>query len=80
MANIPTYLLSSWNIAHRKAAAARYRVHVLRDPEAHRVYQFSFLPCYHPPYFYIFDFSGCLAVCNLFLYGDAQAPTMQGRL
>lgn len=26
------------------------------------------------------DFSGCLSVCNLFLFGDAQAPTMQGRL
>ena len=27
-----------------------------------------------------FDASGCLSVCNLFLFGDAQAPTMQGRL
>ena len=30
--------------------------------------------------FLYFDISGCLSVCNLFLFGDAQAPTMQGRL
>ena len=35
-----------------------------------------------PPYIQNFniDISGCLSVCNLFLFGDAQAPTMQGRL
>ena len=30
--------------------------------------------------FLYFDIYGCLSVCNLFLFGDAQAPTMQGRL
>ena len=38
------------------------------------------LTCYHLHTFINFDLFGGLSVCNLFSFGDAQAPTMQGRL
>lgn len=74
------YLLSSWNIAQRRDAA----VSVSRSRSARSSNSYS-LPIFFssmvsPPYIHQFDIFGCLSVCNLFLIGDAQAPTMQGRL